>query len=93
MKFSIRNILISLTILSVGCGKQQPTDNRLTAAWQIVDTDPYTVFEILDSIPTGGLATADDSALYNLLYIEALHNVGLYTKSDSMILSPEQANG
>lgn len=90
MKFSIRNILISLTILSVGCGKQQPTDNRLTAAWQIVDTDPYTVFEILDSIPTGGLATADDSALYNLLYIEALHNVGLYTKSDSMIAASER---
>lgn len=90
IKIGIREILIGLTVLSVGCGKQQPTDSRLAAAEKVVAIDPYAVFTILDSIPTDGLTTADDSALYNLLYVEALHHVDLYTQNDSMIAASER---
>lgn len=72
------------------CNKSAGTHNRLTAVEARVSSDPYHCFEVLDSVAAGGAGSAEDSALYNLLYVEALHNVGLYTQNDSMIAISEK---
>jgi DNA-binding NarL/FixJ family response regulator len=78
-------LLISLSLIICACNKSTGTHNRLSSVENFVGSDSYHAFTVLDSLAALGINNAADTALYNLLYLEALHNVGLYTQDDSMI--------
>ncbi len=76
--------LISL-IFIVGCSLEQPHNELLTNAEQIVFTQPDSVVRML--APRLGDTTMNEAnrALFGLLYTEALHRSGLYIGDDSLI--------
>jgi len=82
--------LFSLLIAIAGCTNTQVGNRKLAAVEKTVANNPYSAFGILDSMNKEDLKTARDTALYNLLYVSALHKMNLYTLNDSMIECSEQ---
>lgn len=83
-------LILSLIFCLIGCSQQRPIETKLAMAQNAIANDPYSVFLILDSLSPYELETRGDSALYNLYYVEALHQIGLYTENDSMIRISEK---
>lgn len=83
-------LILSLIFCLIGCSQQRPIETKLAMAQNAIANDPYSVFLILDSLSPYELETRCDSALYNLYYVEALHQIGLYTENDSMIRISEK---
>jgi tetratricopeptide (TPR) repeat protein len=83
-------ILFSLTMTIVCCTQRQQDNEKLAVVEKAIANDPYSAFEVLDSMTKNDLKTARDTALYNLFYVEALHKMDLYTFNDSMIERSEQ---
>lgn len=82
--------LFSLIFLLCGCGSDHGPSKSLLAVEPMVEKDAYHAFIVLDSLEKSGVFTDADSALFNLLYLEALHQVGLNSQADSDILYSEK---
>ena len=77
-------LLFSLFI--VGCSHQeQPHNNVITQAEQIVVEHPDSVVIMLEPFWADTTLSKPDRALFGLLYTEALHRSGLVTESSSPI--------
>lgn len=87
----MKKLLLSLSLVVVcGCHKAPQAAPVLLSVEGYVHAQPYRAFEVLDSLASAGrVATKADSALYTLLYEEALEEEGLYTASDSAISACE----
>ncbi len=82
----MRNILcIIILIIIVGCSHEQPHNELLTKAEQIVFTHPDSVVGLLSPSWNDTAMSEADRALFGLLYTEALHRSGLYVGTDSLI--------
>ena len=79
-----------LTLFLVGCSQEQSHNELLTKAEQMVFEQPDSVVRMLAPCWNDTTMNTTDRALYGLLYTEALHRAGLYTASDSLILSSRQ---
>lgn len=79
-----------LSLFLVGCSQEQSHNEVLTRAEQIVFEQPDSVVRILAPCWNDTTMNAADHALYGLLYTEALHRSGLYTASDSLIITSRQ---
>ena len=79
-----RIIIISLSILLVGCSREQPTNTALLEAEQFVHTAPQKTLEIIYDTDTAGMAEAD-MALYGLLLTEATQKSGVVLATDSLM--------
>ncbi|MBR6054436.1 MAG: hypothetical protein IKP46_03770 [Bacteroidales bacterium] len=77
--------LALFALVIVGCSQEQPHNELLSRAAQIVFTQPDSVVRMLSPYYYDSAMTDADRALYGLLYTEALHRSGLSTASDSLI--------
>ena len=77
--------LVLFALVIVGCSQEQPHNELLSRAAQIVFTQPDSAVRMLSPYYNDSAMTAADRALYGLLYTEALHRSGLSTESDSLI--------
>lgn len=80
---SLSFLIFSLFI--VGCSREQPHNEALTRAEEIVFTQPDKVVRMLAPDYNDTTMATANRALYGLLYTEALHRSGLSTGSDSLI--------
>ena len=75
-----------LSLFMVGCSDEQPHDEFLSEAEQIVFEQPDSVVRMLAPRWYDTKMNEADQALYGLLYTEALHRSGLLTEADSLII-------
>lgn len=75
----MRKLLLCLIAVALlGACRQAPHYNRgLLSIDSRLESDSSNIFHALDSLRQSGLSYPADSALYNLLFIEALHQNGL----------------
>ncbi|MGI6222772.1 MAG: tetratricopeptide repeat protein [Prevotella sp.] len=85
----MKKFLFILSLIIVcGCQRTPQASPSLLEVERYVESQPYRAFVVLDSLDaTGLLFTAADSALYTLLYQEALDKENLNTVSDSAIVA------
>ena len=86
----MRNTLVYLLVISsllmAGCSKKQSAYGILDEIEKYTDHQPYRALQMLDSLHRDSVTL--DSAqqrLYALLYIEAMHNVGVPLKDDTLL--------
>lgn len=79
-------ILIILSVVIVGCSREQSHNALLLQAEQLVFEQPDSVVRMLEPCWDDTTMTEADRALFGLLYTEALHRSGLSTTADSLIL-------
>ena len=75
-----------LSLFVVGCSSEQPHNEFLTKAEEMVFEKPDSVVRLLAPRWYDTQMNEADRALYGLLYTEALHRSGLLTEADSLIL-------
>ena len=78
--------LIILSLFMVGCSSEQPHNEFLSEAEQMVFERPDSVLRMLAPRWYDTKMNEADQALYGLLYTEALHRSGLLTEADSLIV-------
>lgn len=78
--------LIILSLFMVGCSSEQPHNEFLSEAEQMVFEQPDSVLRMLAPRWYDTKMNEADQALYGLLYTEALHRSGLLTEADSLIV-------
>lgn len=85
-----KTLVISLiSLILAGCSHEQPCQETLLQAELLVDEHPDSAMLLLAPINTDSLRTAQDSALYSLLYTEAIHRRGFTFNNDEMIACSE----
>ena len=77
--------LALFVLVIVGCSHEQPHNDLLYRAEQIVFAQPDSVVRMLAPYYSDTKMTTADRALFGLLYTEALHRSGLNISSDSLI--------
>lgn len=80
-------IYITLSLVIVGCSREQSHNALLLQAEQLVFGQPDSVVRLLEPCWDDTTMSEADHALFGLLYTEALHRSGLSTMSDSLILT------
>ena len=75
-----------LSLIMVGCSSEQPHNEFLAKAEQMVYEQPDSVVRMLAPRMYDTKMNEADQALYGLLYTEALHRSGLLTEADSLII-------
>ena len=78
---------IFISLMVVGCSREQSHNALLMQADQIVFEQPDSVVRMLEPCWEAKKLTKADQALFGLLYTEALHLSGLLTEWDSLILA------
>ena len=78
-------IILSLALLLVGCSTEQSHNGRLLTAERLMDERPNQVLAILNPDSAQHLSSAADTALYNLLYTQAILKSGLWLDKASLI--------
>ena len=71
------SIITMISLFLAGCSHEQPCQDSLLQAERIIDQN------------TDSLATTQDSALYGLLFTEAVHRKGLTFNNDTLIAQSE----
>lgn len=85
-----KTLVISLiSLILAGCSHEQPCQETLLQAEQVVDENPDSAVQLLAPVNTDSLLTPQDSAIYGLLYTEAIHRRGLTFNTDEMIAYSE----
>ncbi|MCR5577641.1 MAG: hypothetical protein K6F74_00290 [Prevotella sp.] len=79
-------IYLFISLLVVGCSREQTHNALLMQAEQLVFEQPDSVVRMLEPCWEDSTLTEADQALFGLLYTEALHRSGLSTEADSLIL-------
>ncbi len=72
------------------CSSGQPHDATLLNAEQVMVDSPDSAFNIIYPYENEHTFNTADSALYRLLYIEAMHKKGVRIYSDSLIVASER---
>ncbi len=80
-------LLFILSIIVVGCSREQSHNALLSRAEEMVFENPDSVIIMLEPCWGDSTLTQADQALFGLLYTEALHRSGLKMESDSLILA------
>ena len=79
-------IVISLSLVMVGCSREQPNHRLLLDAEQQMDNNPMRAMEMAIRCMADSTAFNDaDSALYGLVITESVHKLRSYILSDSLI--------
>jgi tetratricopeptide (TPR) repeat protein len=78
-------LILSLALLLVGCSTDQSHNWRLLTAERLMDERPNQVLAMLNPDSAQRLSSAADTALYNLLYTEAILKNGLWLNNTSLI--------
>ena len=78
-------IIIALSLFIAGCS-QQPRNETLAQAEQLIYENPDSVVRMLSPCWTDSTMSEPDKALFGLLYTESLHRSGLLTEADSLII-------
>lgn len=83
---------IFTTIAIAGCTTRHPADGTLLEVERHLVDSPEVSIEMLYGIEKDNRVweTERDRAFYNLIYIETIHRLGLFTRSDSMINIAEE---
>lgn len=81
-------IIIALSLFIAGCS-QQPRNETLAQAEQLIYEDPDSVVRMLSPCWADSTMSEPDKALFGLLYTESLHRSGLLTEADSLIILSE----
>ncbi len=89
-------VYLILSLVVVGCSKEQCHNPLLLQAEQMVYQQPDSVVKMIGPCWNDTTLTEADRALFGLLFVESLHLSGLATRSDSVILFSRhyyEANG
>ena len=78
-----------ISLFLAGCSHKQPCQDSLLQAERIIDQHPDSAMLLLAPLNTDSLATTQDSALYGLLFTEAIHRKGLTFNNDTLITQSE----
>ena len=78
-----------ISLFLAGCSHEQPCQDSLLQAERIIDQHPDSAMLLLAPLNTDSLATKQDSALYGLLFTEAIHRKGLTFNNDTLITQSE----
>ena len=79
-----------LSLIMAGCSHRQPCHETLLQAERLVDEHPDSAILLLAHLNTDSLFTPQDSALYGLVFTEAIHRKGLTFNTDSLIARSER---
>lgn len=77
--------LLVLTTVLCACGRHEPCLAVLAECDSMVDVRPHEVVDRLDALDSTSLTSRGDSALYELLYREALRRLGITFTRDTFI--------
>ena len=83
------SIITMISLFLAGCSHEQPCQDSLLQAERIIDQHPDSAMLLLAPLNTDSLATTQDSALYGLLFTEAIHRKGLTFNDDTLIAQSE----
>ena len=81
--------IILMTLVMTGCSNEQPCHELLLEAERLADEHPDSAMLLLAPLNTDSLTTAQDSALYALLFTEVIHRKGLTFNTDTLIARSE----
>ena len=81
--------LLLISLIMAGCSHKQPCHETLLEAERLVDEHPDSAVLLLAPFNTDSLVAAQDSALYGLVFTEAIHRKGLTFNNDSLIARSE----
>ena len=82
-------VVILISLVMAGCSHERPCHETLMLAERLVDEQPDSATLLLAHFNTDSLVTAQDSALYGLVFTEAIHRKGLIFSNDSLIAQSE----
>lgn len=81
--------IIIISLIMAGCSHEQPCHETLLLAEQVVDEHPDSAILLLAPLNTDSFTTPQDSALYGLVFTEAIHRKGLTFNNDTLIVTAE----
>lgn len=79
--------LLATAILMVACGQRNKYDSTIIRAESMTDTDPHGALTLLYGHKDSLCAGPADSALYELVYTESVHDLGVKLTNSEYIIS------
>jgi tetratricopeptide (TPR) repeat protein len=79
-------LCLCLALLVVSCSLRQSDNEKLLQVERIMDNNPHQALEKLNNVNALQLNDSADSALYRLLYVQAVHKVGSFYSNDFSLL-------
>jgi len=83
-------LIIIMTLIMAGCSHEQPCHETLLQVERMADEHPDSAMLLLAPLNTDLLVTAQDSALYGLVFTEIIHRKGLTFNTDTLIARSER---
>lgn len=80
-------IILVTAILMTACGHRETYDSTIVRAESMTDTDPHGALMLLHGHKDSLCASPADSALYELVYTESVHDLGVKLTNSEYIIS------
>lgn len=80
-------IILVTAILMTACGQRETYDSTIVRAESMTDTDPHGALMLLHGHKDSLCAGPADSALYELVYTESVHDLGVKLTNSEYIIS------
>lgn len=80
-------IILVTAILMTACGQRETYDSTIVRAESMTDTDPHGALTLLHGHKDSLCAGPADSALYELVYTESVHDLGVKLTNSEYIIS------
>lgn len=80
-------IILVTAILMTACGQRETYDSTIARAESMTDTDPHSALMLLHGHKDSLCAGPADSALYELVYTESVHDLGVKLTNSEYIIS------